>query len=255
MIKKMMIVLAILLSLAMLAACSESGQSAPASEPQEAASGASSVLPAEETGSSQPGNAPEKEERHGAASNAPAQTPAPDSEAGGPPNSDSAGAGDTPAADGKEQPEQAPETAPSSGTAASTDYGAVPFELAAGTGKWWKIDSTDTAYWAVQENINALRAGGGLPALTMDDALSATASSRCESFVAGGPFDHSGMVTKSEICAAGPLFSAADVCTAWQNSEDHYANIMRSDITRMGVGCWFCEMDGSKYTYWVVTFE
>lgn len=84
----------------------------------------------------------------------------------------------------------------STGTAASTAYGAVPFELAAGTGKWWKIDSTDTAYWAVQENINAMRAAGGLPALTMDDTLSATASSRCESFVAGGPFDHSGMVTK-----------------------------------------------------------
>lgn len=132
---------------------------------------------------------------------------------------------------------------------------AVPFELAAGTDKWWKIDSTDTAYWAVQENINAMRAAGGLPALTMDDALSTTASSRCESFVAGGPFDHSGMVTRSEICASGLLFSAADVCTAWQNSETHYANIMRSDISRMGVGCWFCEADGSKYTYWTVTFE
>jgi len=152
-------------------------------------------------------------------------------------------------------PAQTPETDVSTGTAAFTAYGAVPFELAAGTGKWWKIDSTDTAYWAVQENINAMRAAGGLPALTMDDTLSTTASSRCESFVAGGPFDHSGMVTKSEICARGPLFSAADVCTAWQNSETHYANIMRTDISSMGVSCWFCEMDGSKYTYWTVTFE
>lgn len=100
-----------------------------------------------------------------------------------------------------------------------------------------------------------MHAEGGLPALTMDETLSTTASSRCESFVACGSFDHSGMVTKSEICASGPLFSVADVCTTWQNSEDHYTNIMCSDITRMGVGCWFCEMSGSKYTCWTVTFE
>lgn len=139
--------------------------------------------------------------------------------------------------------------------AAELSYGAVPFELAANSDKWWAIDSTDTAYWAVQENINAIRATAGLGALEMDDSLSATASSRCESFVAGGPFDHSGMVTKSEICASGPILSAGAVCTAWQNSEAHYAAMTRSDITRMGVGCWFCVVDGNKFTYWTVTFE
>lgn len=252
--KKMMMVLTVLLSLAMLAACSESGQSAPASASQETTSSASSVLPAEETAESQPDSTPE--EGQPVASSVPAETPAPDGGPdGGESNNDPASTGDLPADGNAEAPSQPPETAPSSGTAASASYGAVPFELAAGTDKWWKIDSTDTAYWAVQDNINAMRAEGGLPALTMDDALSTTASSRCESFVAGGPFDHSGMVTKSEICASGPLFSAADVCTAWQNSETHYANIMRSDITRMGVGCWFCEMDGGRYTYWTVTFE
>lgn len=252
--KKMMMVLTVLLSLAMLAACSESGQSAPASASQEAASSAGSALPAEETAESQPDSTPE--EGQPAASSAPSETPAPNGGSdGGESNNDPASTGDLPADGNAEASSQPPETAPSSGTAASTSYGAVPFELAAGTDKWWKIDSTDTAYWAVQENINAMRAAGGLPALTMDDALSTTASSRCESFVAGGPFDHSGMVTRSEICASGPLFSAADVCTAWQNSETHYANIMRSDISRMGVGCWFCEADGSKYTYWTVTFE
>lgn len=133
--------------------------------------------------------------------------------------------------------------------------GSIPFSLAAGTNKWWRIDAADSAYWAVQENINVLRAAGGLPALSMDDDLSAIASGRCESFVAGGPFDHSGMVTKSEICAAGPLASAGAVCAAWQGSEAHYANIMRPDISRMGVSCWFCSVDGNNYTYWVVTFE
>lgn len=130
-----------------------------------------------------------------------------------------------------------------------------PFELAAGTGTWWGIDATDSAYWAVQENINAIRAAGGLPGLTMDDGLSAIADARCESFVEGGPFDHSDMVTKSEILAAGPLRSATDVCAAWQGSEVHYANIMRTDITRMGVGCWFCQVNGNQYAFWTVKFE
>lgn len=130
-----------------------------------------------------------------------------------------------------------------------------PFELAAGTGTWWGIDATDSAYWAVQENINAIRAAGGLPGLTMDDGLSAIADARCESFVEGGPFDHSDMVTKSEILAAGPLRSATDVCAAWQGREVHYANIMRTDITRMGVGCWFCQVNGNQYAFWTVTFE
>ena len=113
------------------------------------------------------------------------------------------------------EPEQNPATVPQSDSAPDPTpaptpepapapaYGAVPFELAAGTDKWWKIDATDSAYWAMQEQINAVRAAGGLPALAMDDGLSAIASTRCESFVAGGPFDHSGMTTTSEILAAG----------------------------------------------------
>lgn len=149
-------------------------------------------------------------------------------------------------------PEPAPEPVPEATPAPA--YGAIPFEVAAGTGKWWSIDSSDSAYWAMQEQINAVRAAGGLPALTMDGNLSAIASSRCESFVAGGPFDHSGMVTTSEICAAGPLGSASAACAAWIASDVHYANIMRTDITSMGVSCWFCDESGNRYTYWTVTF-
>ena len=120
-------------------------------------------------------------------------------------------------------------------------YGAVPFDLASGTDQWWSIDSSDSAYWAVQENINAMRAAGGLAPLTMDSGLSAAADARCESFVAGAPFDHSGMTTRSEICAAGPLSSASAVCTGWQGSPAHCANIMEPSFTSMGVGCWFCQ--------------
>lgn len=147
-------------------------------------------------------------------------------------------------------PTEAPAAAP-----VSLSYGAIPFELAASDGTWWQIDSTDSAYWAVQENINAIRAAGGLGALSMSDSLSASAGTRCENFVAGGAFDHSGMITKSEICASGPIGSASEVCTAWQGSPDHYANIMRTDISSMGVACWFCSVDGNNYTYWVVTLE
>ena len=151
--------------------------------------------------------------------------------------------------------ESAPAAEPEPAPAPTPAYGAIPFELAAQTGTWWGIDSSDSAYWAVQENINAMRAAGGLPALSVDGGLSAIASARCQSFVEGGPFDHSGMVTTSEICAAGPLGSASAVCAAWQNSPDHYANIMRTDITSMGIACWFCSFEGNNYTYWTVTFS
>ena len=137
----------------------------------------------------------------------------------------------------------------------SMSYGAVPFAMASGTEQWWSIDSSDSAYWAVQENINTMRAAGGLAPLTMDSGLSAAADARCESFVAGAPFDHSGMTTRSEICAAGPLGSASAVCTGWQGSPAHYANIMEPSFTSMGVGCWFCQTAEGQYTYWVVTFN
>ena len=137
----------------------------------------------------------------------------------------------------------------------SVSYGAVPFDLAAGTDQWWSIDSSDSAYWAVQENINAMRTAGGLAPLAMDGGLSAAADARCESFVAGGPFDHSGMTTRSEICAAGPIGSASAVCSNWQGSPAHYANIMEPSFTSMGVACWFCSTADGQYTYWTVTFN
>ena len=144
------------------------------------------------------------------------------------------------------------ETAPEQ---VSMSNGALPFDLAAGTEQWWSIDSSDSAYWAVQENINALRAAGDLAPLTMDSGLSAAADARCESFVAGDPFDHSGMTTRSEICAAGPLGSASAVCTGWQGSPAHYANIMEPSFTSISVGCWFCQTAEGQYTYWTVTFQ
>ena len=136
------------------------------------------------------------------------------------------------------EPTAAPTAEPAPAQVSMT-YGAVPFDLAAGTEQWWSIDSSDSAYWAVQENINAMRTAGGLAPLTMDSGLSSAADARCESFVAGGPFDHSGMTTR----------------TGWQGSPAHYANIMEPSFTSMGVGCWFCQTAEGQYTYWVVTFN
>lgn len=175
---------------------------------------------------------------------------------------DEMAASPTPSSTPTEQPQAQPATAIDSeivaeeaaSTTVEMSYGALPFDLAAGTQEWWGIDSSDAAYWAVQDNINAIREAGGLANLSMDSSLSAAADARCESFVAGGPFDHSGMTTTSEICASGPLESASAVCTAWQGSPSHYANIMNASFTSMGVGCWFCDVDGARYTYWVVTF-
>ena len=136
----------------------------------------------------------------------------------------------------------------------SMSYGAVPFDLAAGSDQWWSIDSSDSAYWAVAENINAMRATAGLPALAVDGGLSSIANSRCDSFASGGSFDHSGAVC-GEIIAAGPFASASSVCAAWQSSPDHYASIVSPNYSSMGIGCWFCSTEAGQYTYWAVTFQ
>lgn len=170
----------------------------------------------------------------------------------------------TPTAAPTAKPTPAPTEAPAATTApvqqaeasqqVSMSYGAVPFDLAAGTDQWWSIDSSDSAYWAVAENINAMRAAAGLPALTVDGGLSSIANSRCDSFASGGSFDHSGAVC-GEIIAVGPFASASSVCAAWQSSPDHYASIVSPNYSSMGIGCWFCSTEAGQYTYWAVTFQ
>lgn len=158
-------------------------------------------------------------------------------------------------------PTQAPAPEPTAAPAAeqvpaqvSMSYGAVPYNLAAGTDQWWSIDSSDSAYWAVAENINAMRAAAGLPALTVDGGLSSIANSRCDNFASGAAFDHAGAVT-GEIIASGPFDSASSVCSAWQSSPGHYASIVSPSYTSMGIGCWFCSTAEGNYSYWAVTFQ
>lgn len=238
-------------SLALLLLLAGCGQSAKeAATPEQAESAISEVAAVEESATPQATATPTPTPQP---TSAPTEQPV---KAAEPQNADAPV--HTPSATAAPKPTELPTPAPTEAPAAvpvSLSYGAIPFELAASDGTWWKIDSTDSAYWAVQENINAIRAAGGLGELSMSDSLSASAGTRCENFVSGGAFDHSGMITKSEICSSGPIGSASEVCTAWQGSPDHYANIMRTDISSMGVACWFCSLDGNNYTYWVVTFE
>lgn len=81
---------------------------------------------------------------------------------------------------------QAQSSAPAASS--SFEYGALPMDPASDGDKWWSIDSSDSAYWAVANNINAMRAEGGLPALTVSSSLSSIADSRCEYLIANDVF-------------------------------------------------------------------
>lgn len=142
----------------------------------------------------------------------------------------------------------------SSSASASADssnfaYGALPFSLAT-DGNWWYIDSSDSAFQAVVSNINAMRAAGGLPALSVSGSLCSIAQDRAWYQIENNTLSHSGATT-SEILAQGQP-SASAVCTVWQNSPSHYAVIMNPAHTQMGVGCWF-EYGGK--CVWCVTFS
>ena len=102
---------------------------------------------------------------------------------------------------------------------------------------WWNIDSSDSAYWAVANNINTMRAEGGLPALTVSSSLSSIAHDRCVYLIANDVFSHDGATTAEILCSGATSASAA--CTGWKNSSGHYANIMTPGYTQMGIACTF----------------
>lgn len=133
----------------------------------------------------------------------------------------------------------------------SFEYGALPMDPASDGDKWWSIDSSDSAYWAVANNINAMRAEGGLPALTVSSSLSSIADSRCEYLIANDVFSHDGATTAEILCSGATSASAA--CTGWKNSPGHYSNIMTPSYTQMGIGCIFNTAYGVEV--WCVTFS
>ena len=133
----------------------------------------------------------------------------------------------------------------------SFEYGALPMDPATDGETWWSIDSSDSAYWAVANNINAMRAEGGLPALTVSSSLSSIADSRCEYLIANDVFSHDGATTAEILCSGATSASAA--CTGWENSPGHYSNIMTPGYTQMGIGCIFNTAYGVEV--WCVTFS
>ena len=148
-------------------------------------------------------------------------------------------------------PSQASEAqAAQSGATASFEYGGVPFSAATDDYIWY-IDSGDSAYWACANNINAMRAAAGLPALTVSSSLSSIATNRAQDIMVTADFSHNGQQTTGEILEAG-AGSASVACQDWQNSPGHYALITNASFTQMGIGCAFTR-DG--YTCWCVTFS
>lgn len=131
----------------------------------------------------------------------------------------------------------------------SFEYGALPFSLAT-DGNWWYIDSSDSAFQAVVANINAMRAAGELPALSVSGSLCSIAQDRTWYQIENNTLTHDGASTP-EILAQGQQ-SASEVCSVWQNSPSHYAVIMNPAHTQIGVGCWF-EYNGK--CVWCVTFS
>ena len=136
-------------------------------------------------------------------------------------------------------------------TSSDFEYGALPMDPASDGETWWSIDSSDSAYWAVANNINAMRAEGGLPALTVSSSLSSIADSRCEYLIANDVFSHDGATTAEILCSGATSASAA--CTGWKNSPGHYSNIMTPGYTQMGIGCIFNTAYGVEV--WCVTFS
>ena len=116
---------------------------------------------------------------------------------------------------------------------------------------WCSIDSSDAAYWAVANNINAMRAENGLSALTVDGSLFSLARDRCDYQIINDVFTHDGATT-AEILLSG-AFDAATACNGWRNSSGHYANILTPGYTRMGIGCTYSYEYGAAV--WCVTFS
>ena len=133
----------------------------------------------------------------------------------------------------------------------SFEYGALPMDPATDGETWWNIDSSDSAYWAVANNINAMRAEGGLSALAVSSSLSSIAHDRCVYLIANDVFSHDGATTAEILCSGATSASAA--CTGWKNSPSHYSNIMTPGYTQMGIACTFNTAYGVEV--WCVTFS
>lgn len=117
--------------------------------------------------------------------------------------------------------------------------------------------------WQVLDIVNQERAANGLPALTMDAKLMASAKVRASEITS--VFDHTrpdgtscftafpaGLGWRGENIAAGQRSPSA-VMTGWMSSSGHRANILSSNFKSIGIACIY--VPGSQYGYyWVQCF-
>ncbi len=126
-----------------------------------------------------------------------------------------------------------------------------------------KVEVLGTKYYSyaydVVDAVNALRRQNGLHELVIDDKLMETAMQRaaeCSIYYSHTrPNDTSCLdifpkaTIRGENIAAGQSSPAA-VMSDWTNSPGHYANMISSDYTSIGVGCFY--IDG--HHYWAQSF-
>lgn len=128
----------------------------------------------------------------------------------------------------------------------------------------YKVTPTETRYTTevqkVMDETNKLRAAQGLPALKYDANLAAYAQQRAAEIVKR--FDHTrpdGRSWSSGIQGGGGenivagTENAAKSVAQWQNSPEHYKNMIDSSYTKIGIGMVY--VPNSEYGYyWVQIF-
>lgn len=127
------------------------------------------------------------------------------------------------------------------------------------------MDQTETAGYAAQvvKLVNAERAKAGLAKLKLDSSISAAAQVRAREIVKsfshtrpnGASFTTALTEQKISYRRAGENIAwgqktPEQVVNAWMNSEGHRANILNSNFTSIGIGCY----ESSGTLYWTQLF-
>ena len=86
------------------------------------------------------------------------------------------------------------------------------------------------------EAVNAEREKGGLPALTMDQDLSESASNWAYHMWKTGRMVHDRLDGFNGENIAWGQENVDEVMKSWMNSRGHRANILRASFTKIGVG-------------------
>ncbi|MFC7767131.1 CAP domain-containing protein [Leucobacter soli] len=111
----------------------------------------------------------------------------------------------------------------------------------------------------ILDRTNALRKAAGVPALKMNTDINTVAQTWSCAQASKKKMSHnpsyskqipSGWRTAGENVAYG-YASAKAVVTAWKNSDGHYANMVRSTFTHVGIGI---ALDSKGRLYYTQTF-